>query len=287
MDDVLGDEESTSDISNESDDSMPSLEDGDDAVHLEQDLQADTEYDVGTIRLPPPSLAVKPDVSTLIPQKFVPPQAVDTPQSLFTTPIPTVNGEHVIGLNFRRFVRRTNRKEILIYTDGACLDNGQQNPRAGCGFIFRPPSGPGELVAVGDVSFRLEEQGPSGDTYPQTSNRAELRAVIGALQFRAWFGEGWTRLVIATDSEYVVNGATEWVRGWEKHGWLTAKKTPVKNRDLWVLLLKEVRKQAELGVTVLFWRVPRELNKAADEAAKKGASMEEKAAFATINGVLC
>jgi ribonuclease HI len=175
----------------------------------------------------------------------------------------------------------------LIYTDGACLDNGQQNPRGGCGFVFRsstPASPDGEPVFDGTVSFRLESKGPGGTTQPQTSNRAELRAVIGVLQFRAWYGEGWKRLVIATDSEYVVNGATKWVPGWERNGWFTAKKTSVKNRDSWELLLEEVRKLAEQGVDVLFWRIPRELNKVADEAAKKGASLNEQTLFTKIHG---
>jgi ribonuclease HI len=177
----------------------------------------------------------------------------------------------------------------LIYTDGACLDNGQQNPRAGCGFVFRPstPASPdGEPAFDGTVSFRLESKCPRGTTQPQTSNRAELRAVIGALQFRAWYGEGWKRLVIATDSEYVVSGATKWVPGWERNGWLTAKKAPVKNRDSWELLLEEVRKLAEQGVDMLFWRIPRELNKVADEAAKKGASLNEQTKFTKIHGVM-
>jgi ribonuclease HI len=38
---------------------------------------------------------------------------------------------------------------------------------------------------------------------------------------------------MATDSEYVVSGATGWTRGWERNGWMTAKKIPVKSRDLW------------------------------------------------------
>jgi ribonuclease HI len=178
----------------------------------------------------------------------------------------------------------------LIYTDGACFGNGQQNPKAGCGFVFRPstlPTPMGENSPDGTVSFRLETQGPTGEPQLQTSNRAELRAVIGVLQFRAWWGEGWKRIVIATDSEYVVNGATGWVRGWERNGWVTAKKQPVKNRDFWELLLKEVREFAENDATVLFWRIPRELNKSADEAAKKGANMKEQTHFGKIHGILC
>jgi ribonuclease HI len=188
-----------------------------------------------------------------------------------------------------RFVRRSNADEILIYTDGACLNNGQPNPTAGCAFVFHPPqalpSKPQQAV-VGTIAFRLENHGPTGTPQPQTSNRAELRAVIAALQFRVWVGEGWKRLVIATDSEYVVNGATKWARDWERKGWVTAKKEPVKNRDLWELLLREVRKHAEMGLAVLFWRIPRELNRDADEAAKKAAASDEVGEFVKSAGMM-
>lgn len=47
-----------------------------------------------------------------------------------------------------------------------------------------------------------------------TNNRAKMRAVIAALEFRAWADEGWRSIVIATDLEYVVRGATEWLPRW-------------------------------------------------------------------------
>jgi ribonuclease HI len=45
--------------------------------------------------------------------------------------------------------------------------------------------------------------------YPATSNRAEMLAVINALLIHFWMGEGFERIVIATDSEYVVRGICE------------------------------------------------------------------------------
>jgi ribonuclease HI len=74
---------------------------------------------------------------------------------------------------------------------------------------------------VGYANFHLEKEGPFGEPSLQTSNRAELRAVIAALRFRAWQGEGFKSLVIATDSEYVVEGATNWARGWLRNNWRT------------------------------------------------------------------
>jgi ribonuclease HI len=62
----------------------------------------------------------------------------------------------------------------------------------------------------GAIAFRLENHGPSGIPTEPTSNRAKLRAVIAALQFRAWGSEGWRRVVVLTDLEYIIWGATQW-----------------------------------------------------------------------------
>lgn len=155
----------------------------------------------------------------------------------------------------------------LIHTDGACLNNGQYDPRAGWGFWHGlGPSGR-QLVAFG----RLEKKGPFGSDSIQTSNRAELRAVIAALRLRFWPGEGFHTLVIATDSEYVMEGSTSWARRWIRTGWMT-RAGPVKNRDLWEALLGEVERYNERGMAVHFWRTPREWNTVADAAAKDGAA---------------
>ena len=153
---------------------------------------------------------------------------------------------------------------MLVSTDGSCLGNGRAGARAGWAFIFRP--GP-----EGVVSGALEQQGPDGEWHGATSNRAELRAVIAALEFRAWWAEGWERIVIATDSEYVANGATEWLRRWAACGWRTARGLPVQNRDLWERLSERMGMCAKGGCEVSFWWVPRALNAEADRAAKAAA----------------
>lgn len=188
-----------------------------------------------------------------------------------------------------RFIRKNNPERILIYTDGACLGNGQSNPQAGYSFVWRPSaySDTGEVTHAGTVCGRLEEYGPTGVAYKQTSNRAELRAVIAALQFRDWGSDcrgKWTFIVIATDSEYVAIGATEWIRRWESEGWRTSNQRyrnseNVKNQDLWKLLLGETRKLQSQGIVVGFWRIPREWNERADEFAKVGAQHPERINF--------
>lgn len=182
-----------------------------------------------------------------------------------------------------RFIHRTDRSHFLVYTDGACLNNGQDNPRAGFSFVFKPASAPDVLA---HVAKRLENKGPTGERHPQTSNRAELRAVLAALQFRFWPGEGLDTLVIATDSAYIVDGATSWVRGWTRKGWKTSAGAPVKNRDLWECIIGEVEKFHDEGMKVKFWRIPREHNTEADRRAKEAAAEPEREEYAEIPGVL-
>lgn len=206
--------------------------------------------------------------------KFVPPRSTDSPKMLFE--------------RAHRFIRRTNPHEILIYTNGACLSNGLSNLRGGCGFIASPTH---------KVKFRLENTGPTDEPHPQTSNRAELRAVIAALQYHYWQGDclgSWTRLVIATDSEYVVLGATERIRGWITRGWRTSAGKPVKNQDLWKKLIHQIQKLDEPsrciypphGTSVSFWRIPREWNQDADVEAKKGAELEDVQRYTKILGLM-
>lgn len=68
-----------------------------------------------------------------------------------------------------------------------------------------------------------------------TNNRMELSAAINALIYvdeNSVEGD----IVLQTDSKYVINGITSWVKGWERNGWKTAAKKDVENRDLWEAL---------------------------------------------------
>lgn len=170
-----------------------------------------------------------------------------------------------------RYVHRDDPRAALIYTDGACLNNGQPNPRAGWAFVHGPGLENNPAIAAG----RLESKGPFGDESIQSSNRAELRAVIAALRFRHWTGEGFRTMTIATDSEYVVEGSTKWAKTWVKNDWKTSGNAAVKNKDLWEMLLGEVERWKDEGLSIRFWRIPRDWNKTADAAAKKAASEDD------------
>ncbi|AFY86045.1 ribonuclease HI [Chroococcidiopsis thermalis] len=105
-----------------------------------------------------------------------------------------------------------------IYTDGACTGN----------------PGPGGWAAV--VYFTdgsLHEIG--GSAAQTTNNRMEMQAAIAALQLIAESSH-LSAVTIHTDSEYLINGVTKWVKGWKKKGWKTAQGKPVLNQDLWETL---------------------------------------------------
>ncbi len=126
------------------------------------------------------------------------------------------------------------------------------------------------------TSGRLERKGPFGDEGIQSSNRAELRAVIAALRYRPWSSEKIHTVVIATHSDYVVEGSTTWVKGWIQNGWKTSRKVDVMDRDLWEALLGEVEWFKDGGLAIEFWRIPREWNAIADTAAEAAAGKEDQ-----------
>lgn len=111
-----------------------------------------------------------------------------------------------------------NRQIKSFYTDGACTGNPG-------------PGGWGTVVYFTDGS--VYEMGGREDQ--TTNNRMEMQAAIQALKvFRA---SGQTEPVtLYTDSEYLINGITKWIKGWKKKGWKTAQGKAVLNQDLWQTL---------------------------------------------------
>ncbi|KAI0997017.1 hypothetical protein K3495_g11166 [Podosphaera aphanis] len=207
------------------------------------------------------------------PSIFRPPSPLDLPTKLFA--------------NEHRFIRNDNPREILIFADGVCLQNSKAGPIAGWAFVYRPSaySQDGKLTHAGTISGRLEAKGPTGKLYTATSSRAELRAAVAALQFLDWSKDcnrGWRSIVIATDSDYVTFSVTKWIPDWEDSKWKLVNGTDVNNKDLWELLLQEVRKYHSEGVKVAFWRIPRHCNARAHEFAKKATGRGYKARVETV-----
>ncbi len=109
----------------------------------------------------------------------------------------------------------TELARVKIATDGACKGNPG-------------PGGWGALIRSGTNEREL-----SGGENPSTNNRMELMAAIRALQAL----KRPCHVTLVTDSVYVKDGITKWIFGWQKNGWRTAAKKPVKNAELWQELI--------------------------------------------------
>ena len=105
--------------------------------------------------------------------------------------------------------------KYVIYTDGACSGN----------------PGPGGWGAV-ILNEEKNDTNISGKEQSTTNNRMELMAPIMALKKI----KKASKIIIYTDSIYLKNGITIWIKNWEKNGWISANKKSIKNKDLWVML---------------------------------------------------
>jgi ribonuclease HI len=100
---------------------------------------------------------------------------------------------------------------VEIFTDGACSGN----------------PGPGGWAAI--LRSGAHEKEISGGEPATTNNRMEMTAVIRALGAI----KKPSTVIVHTDSRYVMDGVTQWLKRWKANGWKTADKKPVKNEDLW------------------------------------------------------
>lgn len=105
--------------------------------------------------------------------------------------------------------------KVEIATDGACKGNPG-------------PGGWGVIIRSGTREREL-----SGGEVLTTNNRMELTAAIEGLNAL----KRPCNVTLSTDSRYVMDGLTKWIKGWQKNGWKTAARQPVKNADLWQALI--------------------------------------------------
>lgn len=110
----------------------------------------------------------------------------------------------------------TGKKEVIIYTDGACSGN----------------PGPGGWAAI--LRYRNTEKILSGGEAETTNNRMELTAAISALECL----KEPCRVELHSDSKYLTDGMEKgWAASWEKKGWKKSDGKPALNPDLWEKML--------------------------------------------------
>ncbi len=145
---------------------------------------------------------------------------------------------------------------IEIYIDGSCLGN----PGNG-GWAFL-------IINNGRVSSR------SGYLTNTTNNQMELTAAIKAIKFL----EQEDEFIIYTDSTYVQNGITSWIKNWKKNNWKNSSKQPVKNKDLWITL-DQLNSGKEIQWNWVKAHNINELNNHVDQLARKSAENLTESSF--------
>lgn len=138
-------------------------------------------------------------------------------------------------------------KKIEIFTDGACRGN----------------PGPGGWGAV--LRYQGHEKQIYGGELETTNNRMELTAAIRALESL----KKPCHLSITTDSNYLREGIKKWIYQWQRNGWKTANKKPVKNADLWQCLF-ELTKSHQVEWHWVKGHTGHPENELADKLANKG-----------------
>jgi ribonuclease HI len=144
---------------------------------------------------------------------------------------------------------------VEIYCDGACSGN----PGVG---------GWGCILRAGEREKELS--GAEGHT---TNNRMELSAAIAGLEAL----KQPCTVVLTSDSQYLVKGMTEWLKGWIRRGWRNSKKEEVLNRDLWERLHLLAQRHAVTWVWVRGHNGHRE-NERCDELAREAIDAYRRAA---------
>ncbi|END4707985.1 ribonuclease HI, partial [Escherichia coli] len=99
-----------------------------------------------------------------------------------------------------------------IFSDGSCLKN---------------PGGPGGYGIV--LQYRGEEREFSDGFHSTTNNRMEMMGALIGLERLKYP----CNVILHSDSQYLKNGMTQWMKWWKRNGWVTSDKKPVKNVDLW------------------------------------------------------
>lgn len=107
-------------------------------------------------------------------------------------------------------------RKTIIFTDGSSRGN----------------PGPGGWGAIIVSDDQIKELGGREDN--TTNNRMELAGAIESLSLT----DTDEQIILYSDSQYVIKGMTEWIKGWQKKNWKNSQKKPVLNRDLWERLLE-------------------------------------------------
>jgi ribonuclease HI len=118
----------------------------------------------------------------------------------------------------------------ILHLDESCLGNGREGQN---------PGGGGGLIEARSGNGRIQRRDIYISSPATTNNRMALASAVAALQLLAKKGAR-LKVLIVSDSQYLVKGIREWVPGWAARGW-RRKEGPIENLELWKALLASSR----------------------------------------------
>lgn len=148
---------------------------------------------------------------------------------------------------------------MIIFCDGGCSGNQNSENFGGWGAVLVC-----QESFSGKEVVRKEIYGGETNT---TNNQMELTATIKALRCLI---DKKMPIEVYVDSNYVLQGITEWIHGWKARGWRKADKKPVENKELWIQLDEERNKFSDIMFVKVKGHSGVELNELADQLANKG-----------------
>jgi ribonuclease HI len=118
----------------------------------------------------------------------------------------------------------------VIHLDESCLGNGREGQN---------PGGGGGLIEARSANGRIQRRDFYISAPATTNNRMALAGAVAGLQLLAKKGSR-LKVLMVSDSQYLVRGMREWVPGWVGRGW-KRKEGPIENLELWKALLASSR----------------------------------------------
>jgi ribonuclease HI len=155
-----------------------------------------------------------------------------------------------------------------VHLDESCLGNGKPGDN---------PGGAGGLVEI-RAPKGIERRDFYIHSPATTNNRMALAGAIAAIQLLGQKGNR-LRLLVVSDSEYLVKGVREWAPGWQRRGW-TRKGGAIENLALWQALWQSLDRH-EIQFTWVRGHAGHPKNEYANDLAVAAATKQQ-----TSNGVV-
>lgn len=165
-------------------------------------------------------------------------------------------------------------QRAVIYTDGSARPNPGFYGSGLHGYVYQYPEDKKQPTKVNawiatDHGYVLQKDLVTSKAKPVvitqyidsfsacldqgTNNIGEVNALSIFFEHYPELTASLSHLHVLMDSKYLLQGAEEWVDGWERNGWITSAGAPVKNQEVWKRLQAHLVNFKEKATLSLKW----------------------------------